>query len=64
MGAGGGGGQDDAKMIVEALELIVSSHVQDGAATLDSSVLADEVRLLYLETTGVDALASRLSKAR
>ena len=54
--------QDDARMIVDALRRITCSHAQEAdpaAAPLDRSVLADEVRLMYLEATGVDALASR-----
>jgi hypothetical protein len=54
--------QDDARMIMDALRRITCSHAQEthpAAAVPDRSVLADEVRLMYLEATGVDALACR-----
>ena len=49
-------------MIVDALRRITYSHAQEAdpaAAAPDRSVLADEVRLMYLEATDVDALACR-----
>jgi hypothetical protein len=49
-------------MIMDALCRITCSHAQEAhpaAAAPDRSVLAEEVRLMYLEATGVDALACR-----